>query len=80
MLHKCQSCPQIYLVSEFHQLCNVCGEYLKQRIERVYEDDGAEEWWRICAQAMFNDYSSNRMTQRMAVATVVSVLADPHAR
>lgn len=44
MLHKCQECATVYLVSEFRVLCNTCGEYLKQRVERVYEDESSDDW------------------------------------
>lgn len=54
MLHKCFECGIVYLVSDYSHLCNLCGEYLRQRIERLHEIDDAVEWWRICSRAMFN--------------------------
>jgi hypothetical protein len=51
MLHHCKTCSSIYLASEFYDLCNWCGEAAQRQIERLYEDDGAVEWWMLVAQA-----------------------------
>lgn len=47
MLHRCDSCKQLYLTSEFIYVCNYCGEQRQRLIERVSESDGAVEWWQV---------------------------------
>lgn len=48
MLHRCESCHQLYLTSEFHFLCNYCGEQRQRQIEHLLDDhDGAVEWWQV---------------------------------
>lgn len=44
MLHKCQSCAQIYLVSDYTFLCNWCGSERQKQIEKLLERDNAVEW------------------------------------
>lgn len=44
MLHSCSQCRTIYLVSDFRNLCNLCGSELQRAIERASENDGEIEW------------------------------------
>lgn len=53
MLHKCENCAVLYLVSDHYHLCNPCGVQLQQQVERLYERDDVVEWWVVCSWAMF---------------------------
>lgn len=53
MLHKCPECSAFYLTSDYARMCNLCGSYLQQQIEKLHEVDDAIEWWRICSWANF---------------------------
>lgn len=52
MLHRCDGCRQLYLVSEFYRLCSLCGSLAQQQIEKLFEADDAVEWWRLLVEAM----------------------------
>lgn len=47
MLHRCESCHQLYLTSDYYRLCSWCGEQHQQHIEKLSEGDGAVEWWQV---------------------------------
>lgn len=55
MLHKCKECAQLYLISEFYEICNVCGQYLQRRIERLHEVDSAESWIVLMSRAVHGE-------------------------
>lgn len=44
MLHSCPECQMLFLISDYGQICNQCGEYLRRRIEQLHEVDDAVEW------------------------------------
>lgn len=54
MLHKCESCKQLYLTSGYLRLCDYCGDGLHQSLE-LQVDDGVVEWWLIAVIAMHGE-------------------------
>lgn len=50
MLHRCEQCDVVYLVSEHSHLCNYCGQRLQEQIQKLSEYDGAVEWWQVACQ------------------------------
>lgn len=50
MLHKCENCQRIYLVSDYNFLCDHCGQERQRMIWQLSAPDDAVEWWRLSAQ------------------------------
>lgn len=65
MLRKCPECSVVFLVSEFAHLCNQCGEYLRQRIEKLHEVDDAIEW--VVLLSMVHNPEQPRLRHRWRV-------------
>lgn len=55
VLHRCPECNVLYLVSDYTHMCNVCGRYLQQRIERLHEVDTAESWIVLMSRAVHGE-------------------------
>lgn len=55
MLHKCQDCGDLFIVSEWLHLCEHCGEAEYGKLE-LRERDEAIELWVLAARAMTGEY------------------------
>lgn len=66
MLHKCPECLTLFLISEYWKICNQCGEYLRQRIEKLHEVDDAIEW--VVLLSMVHNPEQPRLRHRWRVA------------